>query len=79
MRGDDQKKTDIFVEENELEIKKLDAASHYKFTITPMFSTVGDPTPSLEGSSAELAGTTIPATPLMPHQLNISLHEVTKV
>ena len=67
---------DIFVKGNNVTIKKLDPASHYQFTIIPKFSTVGDPNPSLEGSKAEISGTTIPATPPMPHQLNISIHEV---
>merc|ERR1712037_103720 len=65
-----------FVKGNNLTIKKLDPASHYQFKIVPMFSTVGDPNPNLEGSKAEISGTTIPATPPMPHQLNISIHEV---
>ena len=67
---------EVFVKGNNVTIKKLDPASHYQFTIIPKFSTVGDPNPSLEGSKAEISGTTIPATPPMPHQLNISIHEV---
>merc|ERR1712223_686308 len=67
---------EVFVEGNNITIKKLDPATHYQFTIIPMFSTVGDPSPSLEGSEAVISGTTIPATPPMPHQLNISIHEV---
>ena len=67
---------ELFVKGNNLTIKKLDPASHYQFSIIPMFSTVGDPSPSLEGSKAEISGTTIPSTPPMPHQLNISIHEV---
>ena len=67
---------DIFVKGNNITIKKLDPATHYQFIIIPKFSTVGDPNPSLEGSKAEISGTTIPATPPMPHQLNISIHEV---
>ena len=67
---------ELFVKGNNLTIKKLDPSSHYQLTIIPMFSTVGDPSPSLEGSKAEISGTTIPATPPMPHQLNISIHEV---
>merc|ERR1719495_1287868 len=50
---------DIFVKGNNVAIKKLDPASHYQFTIIPKFS-VGDPNPSLEGSKAEISGTTIP-------------------
>ena len=77
--GESTQKTSIgeqFVKGNNLTIKKLDPASHYQFKIVPMFSTVGDPNPNLEGSKAEISGTTIPATPPMPHQLNISIHEV---
>ena len=77
--GESTQKTSIgeqFVKGNNLTIKKLDPASHYQFKIVPMFSTVGDPNPNLEGSKAEISGTTTPATPPMPHQLNISIHEV---
>merc|ERR1719153_1283665 len=80
LQGEESPKTtsigEVFVKGNNVTIKKLDPATHYQFTIIPKFSTVGDPNPSLEGSKAEISGTTIPTTPPMPHQLNISIHEV---